>query len=796
MPVSKPSSTRANKKASTKAPPKSSARHSHNGSCHYAASSSSAQTFDQAKYRNYQDLCEHERKQTEVSFTFPVNIPLQGQWARSEDYWLQKDREMSAYLEVWPLERWLIDSSEARDAYNALEKRQKLRDQGESVYSNGIPSYRPFKDDPEPEFPHVFGADVATMFVAKTVPASNSANKLTLKLLSKPSVEPEVCEAKPIEEIKGPPSSTRIKITRPKRKSTLATRYHDGQNENHPPLDHEEPPLKRQRTAKKIHADDSIFDGADYNSIDVGSPGEDTFAGDQQISRPRPRKISTQSGHKSAGTEGDHGKEPSPPPYRTQHDDNDYQDLPWETAFATTEAEDWDDSIYEPARLQHLAQVHERNRPIVSAYMIGGRNNATQRRQAAMKVQKDKKKDQLPLVGPIPLATKPKSEQSKSRRTADQREHFTGRLVFSDDVTRQRFEKLPYGTIEAAVEAAMRNPFDDDLKTIEVTYDPGDSILKDLDLPRISIVDIARTRLQMLHIPIITIRAAECIIDFCPDLLIGFRLMQVLSESSFSNNTIQLRLGYNGSMLSDSTLAKRITTAIATEHNKTRAAAAHKKDNDYHKEHRKNYIKYKTWRTWKRENSNPRPSTFNLVEAARKYANGQEDRDAIAKQLKSSSKRKSDGSMTTSSNNSSRAGSKRSSFVGAAQENVKAPSQTEAAVTLGLEDMMATSIADEYNQVNPNMAANDNIHPSLNGKDSAVEPTGRSIAGAQDDGITDTACKDKVSAAESVVPKEVKKIPATVSRKRTRVSSLDDSQSSLLSFFTPGSTSKRRRIRR
>lgn len=76
----------------------------------------------------------------------PVNIKLFNSWQRSEEHWYRKDREMLEYLQDFPLKDWLIPLAQARAAYEAMQERFRLRDEGKSIYTHGIPIYDPYNE--------------------------------------------------------------------------------------------------------------------------------------------------------------------------------------------------------------------------------------------------------------------------------------------------------------------------------------------------------------------------------------------------------------------------------------------------------------------------------------------------------------------------------------------------------------------------------------------------------------------------------------------------------------------------
>lgn len=273
--------------------------------------------------------------------------------------------------------------------------------------------------------------------------------------------------------------------------------------------------------------------------------------------------------------------------------------------------------------------------------MENGKHGAQKRKSAAMLEIKTEPgtcqalaKEEVLFAAQAALKTNKRRQKMKRTRGSDQRDHFSGRLHFADEAQEAKFNALPYLSIEDAIKAAMENPFDEALKEIEVAHDPGDSLLDNLQLPRVSIMDIARTRLQLQHVRVFTDRAAECLIDFCPDLLTNYQLLQVVSETKFSNTQVQIRLGHNGSMLSDSTITKRVSAALNREYDKRGAAEAARKNPEFKKTNRDMYAKYKAWRAQKRQTGvQERYSQFILIESARQHKEQQDQCPAEARHV-------------------------------------------------------------------------------------------------------------------------------------------------------------------
>ncbi|PNS16926.1 branched-chain amino acid aminotransferase [Sphaceloma murrayae] len=581
---------------------------------------------------SYLQLSDIERKQKEILFTFAVDIPLQGDWKRSEEYWLQKDREMLDYLRDFPISRWLIDANEAKLAFTSMQARFDRRKKGVSVYADGIPGV---SDTP---------ATVHTKQSAGLRTRVEVVDRVTL----------------PLNRLTSAIGATPSKSTSPKKPSKLSTTYVRDEEVDEAPAasldDARRPspvgsaPVQRPIAFTPINgretllsaefsngaqksklSDEAFLQSSDrtpskklkYGNEETSDDDEPRLSNDSRKRKPSDETVDLTMYIVSKKSRKVSDDEPVPPPYDKDPAERVllYEFFPWEMDHAVAEPEEWDDSIYEPSRLEHLRNIHRHNLDIVSQFMANGKHGARRRKLSAIQAGCSKAAD-LPSYGKIKPAERPGKSKSLLRKFTgvDHPENCSINLIPADTESARKLQALPSSLIRDAIEAAMLDPFDDTYKGIEVTHNPGDSILDNLDLPRISIMDIARTRLQVRHHRVLTKRAAECIIDICPDLLITHRLLQVMTETEFGNTSTQIRLGYNGTMLSDSTLTKRVSTLLGLEFDKGKAAAAAESNKDFKKVNRDNYNKYNAWRAWKRANGTPRPSSFDLAEAAQKYA--------------------------------------------------------------------------------------------------------------------------------------------------------------------------------
>lgn len=111
----------------------------------------------------------------------------------------------------------------------------------------------------------------------------------------------------------------------------------------------------------------------------------------------------------------------------------------------------------------------------------------------------------------------------------------------------------------------------DELFRIKICWSPGKKgNSQDLEQAKFSVKDTVVTRKMLARTPILTHRASECLIDFCPDLLWRDILLRILSEGGFSNKDIRDRFCLNGTFSDRATVAKRLGAALGKDTNPPR----------------------------------------------------------------------------------------------------------------------------------------------------------------------------------------------------------------------------------
>jgi hypothetical protein len=111
----------------------------------------------------------------------------------------------------------------------------------------------------------------------------------------------------------------------------------------------------------------------------------------------------------------------------------------------------------------------------------------------------------------------------------------------------KRAADLGYGNLDDLITAAEEGAVDLDVAfTFKITWNPGTKVMAaDLRQAVFSVRDTVLTRRQLHSKPILTRRAAECIIDFCPDMLWRSMLLRVTSEAGLGNKDVSIDTSSN-----------------------------------------------------------------------------------------------------------------------------------------------------------------------------------------------------------------------------------------------------------
>ena len=114
---------------------------------------------------------------------------------------------------------------------------------------------------------------------------------------------------------------------------------------------------------------------------------------------------------------------------------------------------------------------------------------------------------------------------------------------------------------------------------IMICWNPGKTgISEGLKQARFSIRDTLVTRQQLAKTPVLTLAAAQCVVDFCPDMLWRDILLRVCSEAGYGNKQIRDRLCLNGNYCDKATITKRIGSTLGQKQQQSTAKRRQKQE--------------------------------------------------------------------------------------------------------------------------------------------------------------------------------------------------------------------------
>lgn len=288
-------------------------------------------------------------------------------------------------------------------------------------------------------------------------------------------------------------------------------------------------------------------------------------------SRPMPRKEFNKSGRKNMRKQAE------------------ALEFPWQRKmdFNKARAESkWDDSGYDTGVLDDMAMVREKNMPVITK--LDDDLAEKQRKQriapqtktfrglenimltALTGNQRNKRKKGQTgddEDGSDDESKKPEGEEQKTARknaNIGGDPYYSGNYSFATEADLAKALALQRRTPDEIIEAAQENKIDWDLcKDIYICWNPGKKgLTQDLEQAKFRIYDTLITRKQLKDTPILDRRAAECIVDFCPDLLWRETLLRIVSEAGYGNKDVRDRFCYNGCHNDKATVTKRIAAAL------------------------------------------------------------------------------------------------------------------------------------------------------------------------------------------------------------------------------------------
>ncbi|KAK3696155.1 hypothetical protein LTR37_018126 [Vermiconidia calcicola] len=572
---------------------------------------------------------EAARKEWEGMYTRLVNWAMDRSspsWETTEAYMREKDKEMLRYLEDFPIPHWVIPQELAQEAQDRLLERTRWRGLGIRIYGDRrIPELIPGSTQP---FQRV-GSQSMQMQAPPTMDRNMHMGQPTQSMpLAMQQNMPHQFSARPMPNgmPQGPPNQMPYGMPPPPPGTVLRSQPHAQPVPTYPNGMPVYPQMAQPgpQGAMPTH----------YNGMVMHHQG--SMYGPQTSQMP-PRTTS----NKGKGREKKMDltpldvtltAPPPTPPYdkrpkpadraatntgrRNQRRQAEAEEFPWnrDLDFRTARTNaTWNDGIYDQETLDDMAATRQKNVPIIER--IDRDENFRQRssRNAKKKVEDGEDTavgEKRKRIG------RAKSGGSKKGDSGTGDPYHSGSYCFATQADEQKGKALGYDNPDE-----IRDAYHDEevslqaCAQIKIIWNPGKrGITQDLEQAKFSIKDNLMTEQQLDDTPILVRRAAECIVDFCPDLLWREIVIRIVSEAGFGNKHIRDRMCHNGNYCDKATITKRIGAALGQKQQQSTAKSKQKKaegeastsapvkvkghgrnDDDYY---RTNWDDYNTYTDW------------------------------------------------------------------------------------------------------------------------------------------------------------------------------------------------------
>lgn len=172
--------------------------------------------------------------------------------------------------------------------------------------------------------------------------------------------------------------------------------------------------------------------------------------------------------------------------------------------------------------------------------------------------------------------------------------YHSGAFSFAAPEDEERSIKLGYKIPDDALEAGESGKLDENkLADIKICWNPGKKgTTENLEQVKFSMKDTVVTRKQLKTTNVLNRRAAECIIDFCPDMLWRGMLLRICSEAGMGNKDVRDRFCYNGCYCDKATITKRISAALGQKQVQPKSKGYGPGELDWYELNVQDYAKY------------------------------------------------------------------------------------------------------------------------------------------------------------------------------------------------------------
>lgn len=220
----------------------------------------------------------------------------------------------------------------------------------------------------------------------------------------------------------------------------------------------------------------------------------------------------------------------------------------------------WDDSMYDKDMLEEMAKTRARNAVTIKRTENDEETDEQRESRRTRRLSSN--------AGSESEAEKAKARPRSKGRKGKGSETAT-EIIRGDCYAFATKEDEEKGTATGfQTPEDIMNAYEDDKVSLEtcadikICWNPFKKGSTHLEHARFSIKDTVLTNAQLDTKPMLNRRAGECIIDFCPHMMFKETLLRFESEAGLTNKDIRDRLSRNGNFVDNSTLTKRIGSAL------------------------------------------------------------------------------------------------------------------------------------------------------------------------------------------------------------------------------------------
>ncbi|KAK4552789.1 hypothetical protein LTR86_010123 [Recurvomyces mirabilis] len=542
------------------------------------------------------------REVWELSYCNVLKHAQHGSWEMTEFFQLKKDQEMLRYLKDFPLSEWIIPQKQASEAYAALHERTRWRSVGVKIYAE--------------QQAREAQQSMHSMHMQMQSPMSMNGNMHPQAyqhpgMNGHPASRPGSINQQgmpyrhPQSPMNGmaPPPPGQVLRSQINQMPMNVTPGRGPQPMGPPP-----PPFGH---SQHVGGPYGMPNGGQYYQSPHQMPHQHQHTHQQMQMQPNqmgpPQPMPPSYGHnqarppvslrapkpKKATPQPATTPPPAPvPPYsrcerpgksepryggatktgkRGARKQAEAEEFPWHRALDFVKERDdatWDESKYDKTIMEQMSIVRRLNVPVIIAIddeLAEKQKLSRNKKKAAGSGRVPSPKDETPS-GDVEMEEPGDKGSKRKNENIGGDPYYSGNFSFAtEEDAKKAFDTNPkYKTPDDIITAVEDGDFDAELtKDLRHCWNPGKKgTTQELVQASFRIYDTIITRQMYMITKILTKRAAECIIDFSPDILWREVLLRIVSEAGMGNKDVRDRFCYNGCYADKATITKRIAAAL------------------------------------------------------------------------------------------------------------------------------------------------------------------------------------------------------------------------------------------